>query len=78
MENLTKRLEIRHALERELGNGAVKLLAGQAGCSVPYVSQNMSGVRANERILRLMANIIGCRVHGVFPIKKQHAHKLTL
>ena len=73
MKNLTKQLDIRHALERELGKGAVSQLAEQANCSVPYISQNMSEARANEKILRLMANTLGCRVHGVFPIKKQHA-----
>ena len=70
MKNLTDPLEIRHALERKLGNGAVTIFAKKHNYSLPYMSQTISGERSAEHVLRLMANCLGCRVHGVFPDKK--------
>lgn len=70
MENLTNHLEIKHAMERRHGQGAVSKFAKKHGYSLPYVSQTIKGARANETVLTLLANFTGCRVHGVFPSKE--------
>jgi len=71
MKNLTEHLEIKHAMERRLGHGALKKFADQHEYSLVYVSQTMSGIRCNEVVLRKLATCLGCRVHGVFPEKNQ-------
>jgi hypothetical protein len=73
--NLTDPLEIRHALERKLGRGAVKIIAAQCNVSPPSVSNTIHGHRGqsgrpgNAGILQHIANIIEQPVYGVTPNK---------
>ena len=71
--NLSDPMEIRHALERKLGRGAVKKIADDCGVSPPAVSNTIHGHRGqsgrpgNAGILQYLANVIGQPVYGVDP-----------
>lgn len=71
--NLTDPMEIRHALERKLGNGAMTIFATAHGYSLPYISQTISGERSNQRLLEALASCIGQPVRGVMPRARKAA-----
>lgn len=65
--NLTDPMEIRHAMERKLGSGALTIFAKVHGYSLPYISQTVAGERNNPALLEAIATCIGCPVRGVLP-----------
>lgn len=65
--NLTDPMDIRHALERKLGNGAMTIFANAHGYSLAYISQTVSGERGNRSVLQALATCIGQPVRGVLP-----------
>ena len=65
--NLTDPMDIRHALERKLGNGALTIFANAHGYSLAYISQTVAGERGNTSVLQAIANCIGQPVRGVLP-----------
>ena len=71
--NLTDPMEIRHALERKLGNGALTIFANAHGYSLPYISQTVAGERGNEEVLRAIASCLGQPVRGILPRKQRQA-----
>lgn len=70
--NLTDPMEIRHALERKLGNGALTIFATAHGYSLAYISQTIAGARGNESVLEALASCLGCPVRGVLPRAKRN------
>lgn len=66
-KNLTKPLEIRHALERKHGDGAVQKVANKLGVSGPCISATIHGNRCNPVVIQHLANEAGCPVYGVVP-----------
>jgi len=75
-DNLTDPMEIKHALERKLGYGAVKKTAAACGVTLPAISNTIHGQRGksgrpgNKGLLQHLANVIGQPVHGVAPDKE--------
>ena len=69
--NLTDPMEIRHALERKLGNGALTIFANAHGYSLSYISQTVAGDRGNKDVLQAIASCLGQPVRGVSPRKQR-------
>lgn len=68
--NLTDSMDIRHALERKLGYGAIQKVADAKGVRAPIVHNAMTGRRRSERditILAYIASIVEQPVLGVNP-----------
>lgn len=68
--NLTDSMEIRHALERKLGYGAIQKVADTKGVRAPIVHNAMTGRRRSKRdieILAYIACLIGQPVMGINP-----------
>jgi len=65
--NLTDPMSIKHALERKLGYGALRKIAGQCEVSPPEVSNVVSGRRRNMTILTVIAQTVDQPVRGVCP-----------
>jgi len=68
--NLTDRIEIRQAMERKLGYGAVQKVADIKGVRAPIIFNAISGRRRSRRdieILAYIASIIDQPVLGVLP-----------
>lgn len=82
-KNLTNPLEIKHALERKLGRGAVKIVANECGVSSPAISNTIHGRRGksgrpgNKGLLQYIANLIEQPVYGVAPVNANNV-KTTL
>ena len=66
-QDLTDPMEIRHALERKLGSGAMTTFATAHGYSLGYISQTISGERGNRDVLQALASCLGQKVRGVAP-----------
>ncbi|MDR3631454.1 MAG: hypothetical protein P4L42_14080 [Desulfocapsaceae bacterium] len=66
-DNLTDPLEIKYALERQLGYGALNKIAIVCGVSPPSVSNTIRKRRSSRKVLACIANIIGQPVHGIAP-----------
>jgi len=66
-QNLTDPLDIKHALERKLGYGAIKKIADKCAVSLPTASNALAGRRRNTTVLTYAAKMIGQPVHGVTP-----------
>lgn len=68
-ENLTDPLEIKYALERQLGYGALNKIAVACGVSPPSVSNTINKRRYSKKVLTCIANTIGQSVHGIAPVE---------
>jgi len=66
-ENLTDPLEIKYALERQLGYGALNKIAMACGVSPPSVSNTINKRRCCKKVLTCIANTIGQPVYGIAP-----------
>ena len=66
--NMTDPLEIKHALERALGSGAMSRIAEEKGVSRSTVTNVVKGRRPGSPLLPYMAGVIGQPVHGVGPL----------
>ena len=67
MLNLTDPMEIKHALERSMGAGALSKLANREGVSRSTVTNAVKGKRPGSPLLQVIAKQIGQPVHGVTP-----------
>jgi hypothetical protein len=67
-QNLTDPLEIKHALERKLGYGAIKQIASCCGVTSSAVSKIIRH-RGSKKVLKCVATTIGQPVHGIMPDK---------
>lgn len=68
--NLTSSMDIRHALERKLGYGAIQKIADARGIRAPVVHNAISGRRRSKRdmeILAYIASIVARPVMGINP-----------
>lgn len=68
--NLTDSMDIRHALERKLGYGAIQKVADAKGVRAPIVHNAMTGKRRSKRdveIIAYIASLIDQPVLGVNP-----------
>ena len=73
-QNLTDALDIKHALEKKLGYGALQLVADVHAVKLPIVSNAISGRRRSPRDMKILAWIaaeIGQPVLGVLPDGKE-------
>lgn len=66
-KNLTSGIGIRHALELNLGFGAVTKVARKHGCTKQCISMTIHGKRSNPDVIQVLANEAGCPVYGVAP-----------
>lgn len=66
-QNLTDPLDIKHALERKLGYGALRKIAGKCEVSPPEVTNVVYGRRRNKGVLAAIAQIIGQPVLWICP-----------
>lgn len=65
--NLTNPMEIKHALERSMGAGALAKIATREGVSRSTVTNAIKGKRPGSALLQVIAKQIGQPVHGVTP-----------
>ncbi len=67
MLNLTDPMEIKHALERSMGAGALSKLASREGVSRSTVTNAVKGKRPGSPLLQVIADQIGQPVYGITP-----------
>lgn len=65
--NLTSPIEIKHALERVRGYGAISRLAEEHHVSRSAMTNAVAGRRPGSHLLQIIAAEIGQPVHGVLP-----------
>ena len=65
--NLTDPMEIKHALEKSMGVGALSKLARREGVSRSTVTNAIKGKRPGSPLLQVIADQIGQPVYGANP-----------
>ena len=65
--NLTDPMEIKHALEKSMGGGALSKLAKREGVSRSTVTNAIKGKRPGSHLLQVIADQIGQPVYGTNP-----------
>ncbi len=67
IKNLTTPEDIIHAFLIKDSRHAIARFADNSGYSRPYISQHIHGHRKNLKMLKRMANHLGCGIYGVMP-----------
>lgn len=67
LNNLTDPLEIKHALERSMGAGAMTKLADREGVTRSAITNAVKGKRPGSHLLKVIAEQIGQAVYGITP-----------